>query len=161
VFAGEDGLTSMRLATVEQAWMCSPSLYRGPLTLPLSKLADFPLLLQPSGSGLQAMVSRLLQDNGVKAKNVISCNGMVALAKLAESGFGVTCLPKSTFSRELKAGRLQVLKTMPPLPSLEFAAAYRRDSIDNLSSIIAMMAAEVCDFGGQAAKPGQRRQAPA
>lgn len=146
-FSGDDELTTVQLATVEQAWMCSPSLYRGPLKLPLAKLADFPLLMQPSGSGLQSMVSRLLRQNGVRAKSIISCNGMVALAKLAESGFGVTCLPRSTFQDELKSGRLQILKTTPPLPRLEFGAAYRRDSIDSLSSIIAAMAAEVCDFG--------------
>lgn len=147
VVTGDDQLTTVSLGAVEQAWMCSPKLYRGPCDIPLAKLAEFPLLQQTAGSGLQLMVSRLLRENGVKVKSVITCNGMVALAKLAKSGFGVTCLPKSKFAPEVKSGKLQVLNTTPAIPPLEFAAAYRRDSVEGLSKSIAALAAEASDFG--------------
>lgn len=143
----EDRIASLPLSPVEQCWMCSPELYEGRTALPLKRIAEFPLLMQTGGSGLHAMITRFLTDNGVATKSVISCNGMVALAKLAESGFGVTCLPRLYFMSEVESGKLQILKTTPALPALEYAACYRQDSMDNLSASIAALAASACDFG--------------
>lgn len=143
----DDLLTTIPLGSVEQSWMCSPTLYDGPRTIPIERLAEFPLLVQPVGSGLQSMISRLLRESGVQAKSVIACNGMVALARLAEAGIGITCLPRALFRHEVETGRLQILETVPPMPRLNFGVTYRRDTIDRLSSLVASIAVDVCAFG--------------
>lgn len=145
----DDRFTITLVGKVEQAWMCRPDLIPGDGVLPLLSLKDIPLLLQPSGSALQSMISRLLDENGVRPKVVLSCNGMMALAEMAAAGLGVTCLPKAFFLAEIDSGRLRIVRTDPDVPSLLFAVAARRDAVGNLGATIAKLVAPLCDFAGQ------------
>lgn len=149
------------VAAVDQAWMCSPKSHRGEAAIPLKALERFPLLVQPSRSGLQLMLKSFLESHGVRSKTMITCNSMMALSELAAAGFGVTCLPSALFNDQVVAGRLRILKTDPAVPKLEFVAAYRDDTIGDICARIADMAREVCRdrrVGGRHARPNRRRR---
>ena len=100
-FFKDDRFATTLLQKIDQAWMCKPGLVEGKDKIPLKKFKDIPLLLQPNGSSLQSMVARLLEENVVRPKSVISCNGMMALAEMAAAGLGVTCLPKKYFQSDV------------------------------------------------------------
>jgi DNA-binding transcriptional LysR family regulator len=134
------------LMAVEQAFMCSPSFRKDTGPVPLQKLEEMPLLMKPDRSGLQMLLRNLLHENGVQLRSIISCNSMIALASLAESGLGITCLPRFYFQREIERGRLRVVETTPAMPTLQYIAAHRRDTIGDLAPRIAAIAAEVCEF---------------
>ncbi|MES2291105.1 MAG: LysR family transcriptional regulator [Pseudomonadota bacterium] len=148
----DDRFTITLLQKVEQSWMCRPDLIPGNEVIPLQRLKDNTLLLQSGGSALQSMINRLLDENGVRPKSVISCNGMMALAEMAAAGLGITCLPRSFFQAEVTAGRLRVVETDPSVPSLLFAIAARRDAVGNLGATISSLIAPLCDFSGQIRK---------
>jgi DNA-binding transcriptional LysR family regulator len=134
-----DNVVAMPFASVKQAWMCSPSLYPDKAGLGLAQLTELPLLMQPHSSGLHAMLRRFFEANGARPRIVITCNGMLALAKLAASGFGVTCLPHFFFVGEIEAGRLRVIDSTPPLPDLAFVVAHRKDAVGSPSPAVAAL----------------------
>lgn len=150
----DDRFTSTLLGRVEQAWMCKPGLFPPKTIIPLKELRNETLLLPAQGSGLLFMITRLLDENNVRPKATISCNGMMALAELASAGLGVSVLPKSYFRPDLAAGRLQIVKTDPPIPPLLYAVAVRRDAVGNLARPISTLVIENCDFSARG-RPAQ------
>lgn len=149
-FYKDDRFTTTLLQKIEQAWMCRPDLISGTEVIPLSDFKDIPLLLQPNGSSLRSMINRLLDENGVRPKSVIACNGMMALAEMAWAGLGVTCLPKLYFMPEVAAGRLRIVETDPSVPTLLFAITARRDVGGNVGATISSLLAPLCDFNAKA-----------
>ena len=134
------------LGKVEQAWLCSPTLFRSEGPVALQTLKSLPLLMQPKGSGLQFLINRLLEENQVRIKSAITCNGMMALAEMAAAGLGVACLPQFLFEKEIAEHRLCVVETIPALPPLQYATATRRDAVGSLGAEVSVLAAEVCSF---------------
>ena len=143
---GEDRFTTIPLAVVELAWMCSPGFYADHEPLSLARLAEFPILSQPDRSGLQIVLRRHFNRHGVPVKRTLTSNGMTALAALAASGLGFTCLPKIYFSSECEGGRLCIVSTTFRTPGLQYVTVYREDMIDSLNAKIAAMSIAVCDF---------------
>lgn len=54
--AASERFASIPVGTVENAWMCSPSLHSGKATIPIADIAHLPLLLQGNLSGDRADV---------------------------------------------------------------------------------------------------------
>lgn len=145
----DDRFTSTLLGRVEQAWMSKPGIFPEGEIIPLKELRRTTLLLQSQGSGLLFVINRLFDENGVRPSAVISCNGMIALSEMAAAGLGVTCLPRPYFEPDIAAGRLQVIKTDPPVPPLLYAVAARRDSVGNLGMSFSSMVVDACNFNAR------------
>lgn len=137
-------LERVPLAELELAWMASPTLVID-ARLTIKEIATYPLLTQVDSSGQQVIIKQLLHDSGAKPNNVVACSSMSALAELAIAGLGVACLPKVYFESRLRSGALKIIDSDPSIPALRYVAAFRGDATE-LSSDIAKMAVEVCNF---------------
>lgn len=134
------GFAAVPIRPVEAAWMCSPALHPDNSVIPLDQIGRYPILAQTDRSGSQHLLLHWLRENGVALKRVIACNSFFALAELAAAGFGVARQPKKYFSADIRKGRLKIIRTVPPLPKMQYYAAYRSDDVSPLSAIIAQMA---------------------
>ncbi len=139
-------ITALPLASVRLEWMCAPSLGLAGETICLAELAEYPILTQSKGSGLQRLVLDWAKTNGLRAKQTVECNSLAVLAGLAAAGIGITFLTADYFEPERAAGLLRVVTTDPPLPAIQYFAATRSQDYSFLCARIAGLAQETCDF---------------
>ncbi|GAB3625954.1 LysR family transcriptional regulator [Pandoraea terrae] len=158
---------STHIASVENAWLCVPGMAQNKGSIPLSEIAQFPLLTQGNLSGTGMTYGRFLLEHGVSIPKVFASNNLLAQIGLTLSGMGVSYLPKACLNYLIAGGVLQEIRTRPPLPPIEYVALYRADHAYSLNAEIAKLAEESCDFSAllltpQAPKPapGQRRGIP-
>ncbi|WP_431068132.1 LysR family transcriptional regulator [Ralstonia holmesii] len=151
---------STSLATVENAWMCVPNMLPTQKPIPLADISRFPLLVQGNLSGTGQTYSRFLQENGVTFPKTHSSNNLVAQIGLTVSGMGVSYLPKDCLRYLIAQGLLEVIKTEPALPPIEYVAMYRADHPYSLNGEIAKLAAATCDFGSLLLTPRGTRAVP-
>ncbi|SOY93304.1 LysR family transcriptional regulator [Cupriavidus taiwanensis] len=145
---------STRLAFVENAWMCVPSMAPAEKRIPLTEISNFPLLSQGDLSGTGVTYSRFLVEHGVNAAKGFTSNNLVAQIGLTLSGIGVSYLPTECFHYLVADGTLQKIETDPPLPPIEYVAMYRADHAYALTAEIAQLAATHCDFSKLLLQPG-------
>jgi DNA-binding transcriptional LysR family regulator len=144
---------STPVGTAGNAWMCSPSLHTRKSTIPISEIAQLPLLLQGNLSGTGLTYSRFLSENGVSMARTLMVNNLVAQIGLTVSGMGVSYLPKSCLNYMLTAGVLRIIKTKPALPPIRYVALYRAEHAHSLSNQVAQLAQQCCDFGANILDP--------
>lgn len=118
---------SAPMGEIAMAWMCHPNQTSGRDSLTLEELLSMTLLAQSSGSVLRPTLYKVLENDALRFRKSIKCNNMGALAEMAANGMGVTILPPTFFRHMLDAGRLQVIETPVPLPSLTYYLTYRND----------------------------------
>jgi DNA-binding transcriptional LysR family regulator len=150
--------TSMPVGTVENAWMCAPSLYSGKATIPIADIAELPLLLQGNLSGTGLTYSQFLSENGVNTAKILVANNLVAQIGLTVSGMGVSYLPKTCLNYMVTAGALRIIKTKPALPPVRYVALHRAEHAYSLSNQVAQLAQSCCDFSANLLDP--RRFSP-
>ena len=68
----------------------------------------------------------------------------VALKGLVCAGLGTSCMPKELFQSEIDSGKLEVLITDPPAPSVKYYAAFMRQNHAALGYAIADLAKKCC-----------------
>jgi DNA-binding transcriptional LysR family regulator len=157
--AASERFTSIPVGTVENAWMCSPSLHSGKATIPIADIAQLPLLLQGNLSGTGLIYSQFLSENGVSTAKILVANNLVAQIGLTVSGMGVSYLPKTCLNYMVTAGILKIIKTRPALPPVHYVALHRAEHAYSLSNQVAQLAQKCCDFNANLLDP--RALAPA
>jgi DNA-binding transcriptional LysR family regulator len=140
------GLTGRSLGRVEMAWMCDPRAVECPGTIPLARLADYPILAQSERSGLQAVLNEWLLRHRVDVDMMLSSNSLSALCGLTLAGFGISMLPKDYFFHHVESSRLKIIETIPALPALEYYVAYRQDGLRSVAEIVADWAVRTAVF---------------
>lgn len=138
--------TATKIGSVENAWMCAPSLHPNRAQVPLEEITTFPLIFQGNVSGTGQVYSQFLAENGVNATRFLISNNLVAQVGLTVSGLGVSYLPSRCLGYLVDLGVLRVLKTRPSLPPIQYVALYRSDHPYSLSNQVAKLAKECCDF---------------
>jgi DNA-binding transcriptional LysR family regulator len=139
-------LTGRSLGRIEMAWTCNPQAVECPETIPLARLADYPILAQTERSGLQAVTNEWLRRHRVNINMMLSSNSLSALCGLTLAGFGISMLPKDFFFHHVEAGRLKIIETIPALPALEYYVAYRQDGLHSVAEIVADWAVRTAAF---------------
>ncbi len=139
-------LTTVPLGSVRLEWMCAPGFGPPEDRIALARLADYPILTQAQGSGLQSLVLDWAVANGLQANRVVQCNSLNVLAGLAASGLGITFLTAGYFQPEIDSGRLRVIATDPPIPPIQYFAVHRREDVSPLPARLAALAQRCCDF---------------
>jgi DNA-binding transcriptional LysR family regulator len=134
------------LRSVQLQWMSAPGFGPTGDPVPLSEIAEYPILTQAGGSGLQHLVHDWLTANGLQLNRVVQCNSLNVLAGLAAAGLGITFLTASYFAPEVAAGRLRVINTQPAIPQIQYFAVHRTGEISPLGAIVAGIARDCCDF---------------
>ena len=85
-------------------------------------------------------------SNGAFPIHRISCNTAATMAAMAAAGLGTTLLPPSLVRRELKEGRLSIVRTKPAFGSLQYRALYVPGRQNSLPEVVARTAREVSSF---------------
>ncbi len=137
---------STAVGEVDNAWMCAPGLAPRRRRIPLAELAQFPLILQGGLSGTGHVYSRFLEAHGVALQKTLASSSLLAQIGLAQSGLGITYLPKACLARTLERGALVEIATTPALPPIRYLAMHRAEQTHSLSAAVARLAARACDF---------------
>lgn len=145
-FLPDQRFTTTKIGSVDNAWMCAPSLHRGQAQIPLEEITTYPLIFQGNVSGTGQAYAQFLAEHGVNATRYLISNNFVAQVGLTVSGLGVSYLPSKCLGYLVDLGILRVLKTRPALPPIQYVALYRSDQQYSLSNQIAKLAKECCDF---------------
>ncbi|NPC58351.1 LysR family transcriptional regulator [Caenimonas soli] len=138
--------SSKVLGSVEYAWMCKPGMLDPRKTFRLHELATHRLLVQGEKSGTGLLYARWFKALGFQPANVISSSNLVALIGMTVSGLGVSYLPRQCLAPMIAAGMLDVIKTTPSPPDVDYVAVYKGGHRSTLVSSIIMLAQECCDF---------------
>ncbi|TCQ92569.1 LysR family transcriptional regulator [Pseudomonas sp. JUb52] len=142
-------VTSVPLATVENAWMAAPGLVRNSGVVSLAELARYPMLMQGKKSGSGLFVNRWLHARGIELPRILSSDSLTAMLGLASAGLGVTYLPRECFRPLVDEGKLVIVETDPELPPVPYMAMYRNDRPSTFVAEIATLATQFCDFTKQ------------
>lgn len=142
-------ITSIRLAEVANSWMARPGLVTRRGAVPLAEIADYPILAQGTKSGSGLYFSKWLKSEGIAFPRVLTCDSMMAMVGLTVAGVGVSYLPRQCFRPLIEAGKLVIIPTRPALPPVPYAAMYRNDRPSALTSVVAQLAGQLCDFSKQ------------
>jgi DNA-binding transcriptional LysR family regulator len=151
--AASERFASIPVGTVENAWMCSPSLHSGKATIPIADIAHLPLLLQGNLSGDRADVLPVFVRERVSTAKILVANNLVAQIGLMVSGMGVSYLPKTCLNYMVTAGILKIIKTKPALPPVHYVALHRAEHAYSPSSQVAQLAQQRCDFNANPLDP--------
>ncbi|WP_316156937.1 LysR family transcriptional regulator [Cupriavidus sp. BIC8F] len=143
----DPAMASVRLESVQFGWIAPPGAFDGNKVVSLQHLSTLPLILQDQGSGATALGETQFAQAGVQPHRISGSNSLVALAGLVEAGMGVSCMPLRLFSHEIRQGRLQVVRTDPPAPSLGYYAVFLKQHQAALGYAVADIARQCCDFG--------------
>ncbi|WP_295461228.1 LysR family transcriptional regulator [uncultured Pseudomonas sp.] len=142
-------VTSVPLATVENAWMAAPGLVKSAGVVSLAELASYPMLMQGKKSGSGLFVNRWLQARGIELPRILSSDSLTAMLGLASAGLGVTYLPRECFRPLVDEGKLVIVEADPQLPPVPYMAMYRNDRPSTFVAEVAALATQLCDFTQQ------------
>lgn len=134
------------LKSVENTWMCAPSLAPDEATISLEELASYTVLTQGSSSGTGLIYERWFATHNIQMPRTITSHSLLVQAGLTLSGLGISYLPKQCLAHLVRQGALCTIKTKPGLPMIRYAALHRVDRQMGLSLHVAQLAQQCCDF---------------
>ena len=134
------------LKSVENAWMCAPSLIPDADPISLERLASFTVMTQGSQSGTGLIYERWLASHKVQMPRTLTSHNLLVQVGLTLSGMGVSYLPKDCLSHLIEQGALRALVTQPSLPRIRYAALHRQDRQFGLNPDVARLSQQCCDF---------------
>lgn len=135
---------SVYLQNVEFAWLTTPG---SPLSGKIATIADLarmPIVLQGPLSAITIRCEEIFARAGVDFDRVYGSNSLFAMKGLIRAGLGTSCMPKELFQAEIDSGKLEIVLTDPPTPSVKYYAAFMRENHTALGYAIADLAKKCC-----------------
>ncbi|MGB6104645.1 MAG: LysR family transcriptional regulator [Pusillimonas sp.] len=139
------GLDITSLGYADFAWMGAGRAEFPSHVLSPVELARYGIVFQ----GVDSYTTRLMRSwlGTVDIAQPSICNSMSAIAALTEAGVGVSLLARDYHADAIAAGRLQVLDTDPPAPSVEFFAVHEvRHETSELLTVIKQLCLEATSY---------------
>ena len=121
-----DGIANETLAPLEMVFV-GPERMAGTRQLGLDELLGHEIMTFQRGSQPHVALIDALHGAGVDNKHVHTLTSISALARLAESGFGLATLPLAVAEQLMQKDRICVLDTALSLTPLPVFASYWRD----------------------------------
>lgn len=134
------------LGSVEYVWVCNPSYLSSSREMTLNDIAEHTIIEQAHESGLGDIIGAWLADQSVSVNRSIVSSNLTALEALTLSGLGVSYLPRQVMAPLIAAGRLNVLRTDPPLPRIPYVMMMRKADDDEFLRFVSSAALSTCDF---------------
>lgn len=141
-----DALARVPVGNVQFGWFSGPGKFPVGETQSLHDLASQPVIEQSEHSIINRLCASLWEGAGVRPERLNGGNNIVALAGLVAAGVGISCLPVALFEDEIAQGKLQLLKTHPPAPSVAYACYFLKYPHSALGYSVAEIAKQTCTF---------------
>ncbi|SAK63381.1 LysR family transcriptional regulator [Caballeronia glebae] len=133
-------LARVELNSVPFAWFCAPGLFPKDTPVTLQQLSSAAVIEQDERSIITQLCRRLFSEAGVEPRRVFGGSSVLAMAGLIEAGIGISCLPESIVSNYVHSGRLQMVHTRPPAPSLRYCTVFMNNPQSGIGYSIAEIA---------------------
>jgi DNA-binding transcriptional LysR family regulator len=140
------GFSLVPLGNVRFAWMASPKLKLPQRALTARVLQEYPVITLSRQSYHHTTIEDWFLASGANCRRIDTCKSVALAAALAVAGVGVTLLPVRCYQTEVATRRLRVIRTVPPMPPVEFTAARLTDTIQPVVRAVSLIAAEISDF---------------
>jgi DNA-binding transcriptional LysR family regulator len=114
------------IGEVSMSLLASPELEIPQTPLTPKELEAWPIISAPRGSHLHNLVSEWFHTGGAQMQLNHACSSLTTRIMLAAAGVGLAVASPASAARELAEGRLRIVNTATPLPSLEYVVAFRK-----------------------------------
>ena len=141
-----ENLSVSSLGSVDFQWMASPKLCVIEKFVTPLELQKWPIIALSEQSFHFSRIKNWFTAGHGKYRQDYRCKSVGVAYSLTKYGLGVALLPVKHCDEDLKLGRLRIIKTVPPMPSVEFFVISRKKGINILSQSIADIAKEISDF---------------
>lgn len=139
------GFQQEHLGSIKLEWMASPSLNIPDKVYGSDELKQWPLLTLTRHSNLHLKMAQWLGTAGHQSR-IDVCNNIGTLVTLTVAGLGIAYLPYEHYRGEIESGRLQVIRTDPKLPDLDYFAVYEPRRVEPVVTQIVEFAQAVSTF---------------
>ncbi|SOZ19506.1 LysR family transcriptional regulator [Cupriavidus taiwanensis] len=139
-------LASVDIGHVQFGWFTGPGIFPTGEKLSLRDLAAQPVIEQSEHSIITRLCARLWEDYGLQPERIYGGNNVVALAGLVAAGVGISCLPVSLFSKEVAQGKMELIETSPPAPSVRYVCVFPQHPNAEMGYSVAEIARQCCTF---------------
>lgn len=139
-------VTPVSIGKVGFAWMASPSLALPQGVLTPRDLQAWPVIALSRESYHHTSIEEWFRQSDVFCHRIDTCKSFGVASSLAAAGLGITLLPPRCYQSEITTGRLRVIETDPPFPSVEFTATAAVESMLPVAKHIALLAREISNF---------------
>lgn len=141
-----EGLARVPVGEAQFGWFAAPGAFSADTVYALRELGTQTVIEQSAHSIITTLCARLWEGAGLQPERIYGGNNVVALAGLISAGVGVSCLPVALFSKDVEAGKMQLVRTDPPAPSVVYFATFLKYPHSVLSYSVADIARACCDF---------------
>lgn len=140
----EPQVDNLPLCRYRLAWVAQAGLNLGPEPVPLSRIAQHPVITYAANSSPYQAVRRMLAGLGASVPQMYGSASLNTTTRMALDGMGIAVVAPAVLARELAAGQLRVVQVQSePLPDLVFTASWLRGSDSQVAAAIARLASEV------------------
>lgn len=134
------------IGQVDFAWAASPSRITANTLLSQQDLESHPVITMTEGSGLTRAIETWAQERGIKLQRTLGCNSLMAIVALVLADLGISFLPSQFMMPWVKQGSLVALKSVPPIPSLNYCFFQRADDARGLIQAMRGYVLQAADF---------------
>jgi DNA-binding transcriptional LysR family regulator len=112
------------LGLQEIGWVAAPALGLPEISDPHDLLAH-QIFTDPPPSHLFSVLTDWFASCGIPTPRLSNCDSVAVIATLVAAGAGISVLPLCIVEREIEAGAVRRIQTVPPLPAQAIVAATR------------------------------------
>jgi DNA-binding transcriptional LysR family regulator len=124
------------LRDIEFRFMAGPELNFASDRLSPTEIGNTPLIMLGPNSVIAELQLGWFRQNGVVPENITQSNSMEISAGLVRSGLGVSFLPLDYYRKDLDAGRMVVLNTLPSMPEVTFCVIHLQNAPSYVRDIV-------------------------
>lgn len=139
----EPKLKSQPLCSYPLGWVATPQLPLPAEPVSLTDLARWPIITFSRNTQPYAAIQELFNRPGLPPARLFGNSSLATVVRMTLDGIGVSVIPPVIVAREMKEGRLKIVKAAAELPNLTFSAAYDIKPDSHLAVTVAALAVEV------------------
>ena len=117
-------MASCDLCAYSLAVIASPDMVLGEEPLSIAELRNFPMITYPKATAPYPRLREALNDPSLPPPRIFGNSSLTTIVQMTLDRIGVSVIPPVVVQRELKEGRLRIVKTVLDLPDLVFTAAF-------------------------------------
>lgn len=136
-------MASLDLCAYPLAIIASPALAFGDEPLSIASLREFPIITYPKATAPYPRLREALNDPSLPPPRIFGNSSLTTIVQMTLDRIGFSLIPPVVVQRELKEGRLRILRTALDLPDLRFSAAFPLTLSGSLARPMAELAQEV------------------